>query len=262
MAECINTDKFRQHCGHLATGGHPVKKGLQLKSLVASLFVGLFVLSSVGPANAVTGTASVGNLTVTFTVDDATFPGPGCMEAPVRATFSGSGSLEIKASKSGSSNSLSSFSYSDEGESVEDYLQICPNIDGPGVYEIRGTIQGAGGTAPLPSGLSFTVSAAPSKISGLRASQRGSTLSIKGKATAPSDRGQIGAQGEIVISGFLSKKAGGKGKWIRVGTTYADEFGNFTYSGASSQRLKGLKVKAVLEGDGWFSGTSAETVLR
>lgn len=233
-----------------------------MEKLMITACVGLLSLSSIGTASAVTGTASAGNLTVTFTVNDVTFPGPGCLQAPIQTSFSSSGSLEITASKAGSSNSISAFTYGEGGEVVSDSIQICPNIDGPGVYEIRGTINGDDTSAALPQGLTFTVSAAPATISGLRAIKRGKSLIIKGKATAPSDRGRIGTQGEVAISGYLSKKSGGKGKWIPIGTTYANEFGNFSINGPTAQKLKGLKVKATLKGDGWFSGAIGETTLR
>jgi len=233
-----------------------------MKVLTISCVTGLFLLASMGPAGAGTGTASAGSATVTFSIENAIFPGPGCMQVPVRATFSSYGNLELSASRAGSSNSVSAFLYGDAGENIVDAIQVCPNIDGAGTYIVRGTLNSDDVSGSIPEGMTFTVSAAPSSITGLRATQRGKNLSITGKATAPSDRGQIGTSGTVTLVGFLPKSAGGKGKWISLGSTYADEFGNFSVKGPTAQKLKGLKVKATLKGESWFSDAVAQTTLR
>jgi len=233
-----------------------------MKVLTISCVTGLFLLASMGPAGAGTGTASAGSATVTFSIENAIFPGPGCMQVPVRATFSSYGNLELSASRAGSSNSVSAFLYGDAGENIVDAIQVCPNIDGAGTYIVRGTLNSDDVSGSIPEGMTFTVSAAPSSITGLRATQRGKNLSITGKAIAPSDRGQIGTSGTVTLVGFLPKSAGGKGKWISLGSTYADEFGNFSVKGPTAQKLKGLKVKATLKGESWFSDAVAQTTLR
>jgi hypothetical protein len=214
------------------------------------------------PASAVTGSATAGALSVTFTVDDLTFTGPECIEAPLRVTFSGAGNLDLAASKAGSSNSVNAFSYSFEAGTVTDSLLICPAIDGAGTYIIRGSVTGDGTSAPLPSGLSFVVSRAPAKVSGLQARQSGQTLTIKGRATALSNRGDIGVQSDVKLQLRLSKAAGGKGRWVTLGTVFPDQFGAFTLRGLTKQQLKGAEIRAILAPSDWAGETTGATRVR
>ena len=214
------------------------------------------------PAFAATGTATAGSLTVTFTLDDVAFTSPECLQAPLLVAYSGPGSLDLAASKAGSSNSITAYSYASEAGTVRDSIQICPFIDGPGTYVIRGSVSGDDGTASVPQGLSFVVSTAPATVSGLRARQSGQTLTIKGRATAQSDRGEIGTQGEVLLQGRLAKSAGGKGKWVTVGTAFPNEFGTFTFKGSSQQRLKGAEIRAVLAATEWSGEATASTRVK
>ena len=228
-------------------------------SIVAASSV---VLILAGPASASTGSATAGSLSVTFTIDDVTFTGPECIQAPLQVTYSGPGSLDLSASKDGSSNTIGTYSYSSEAGTITESLQVCPFIDGAGTYVVRGTIEGDEGSAPLPGDVSFVVSTAPAKVTGLRARQRGDNLTIKGRATALSDRGSIGVQSEVKLQGRLSKKAGGKGKWRTLGTTYTNEFGRFTFKGLTGQRLKGAKIRATLTDSDWASKATASTRVK
>lgn len=221
------------------------------------------VLALAGPATATTGTASAGSLTVTITLNDVTFTGPDCIEAPVvQVNYSGTGSVEIAASKPGSSTSIETFSYSDQAGTVNDSFLICPFLHGAGTYVIRGLVAGDEVSAPLPQGLSFVVSTAPAKFSQLQARQSGKTLKIKGRATALSDRGDIGAQGEVTLQGRLSKGAGGKGKWVTVGTALPNDLGIFSFSGSTQQRLKGAEIRAVLATSEWSGEATASTRVK
>lgn len=214
------------------------------------------------PALAGTGTASAGSLTVTITVDDVTFTGPECIKAPVRVTYSGPGSVDLAASQEGSSNTLTAYSYSSEPGTVVDGIQVCPALDGAGTYIIRGTVTGEDVSAPLPAGVSFNARTAPATLGGLQARQTRDTLTIKGRATAQSNRGQIGAQGEVTLQGKLPKSAGGKGKWITIGTAYPDEFGRFTYQGSTRQKLRGAFIRAILAEGDWSGSATTTTRVR
>jgi len=215
-----------------------------------------------GPASATTGSATAGSLSVTFTLDDVTFTGPECIQAPLQVNYSGPGSLDIAASKEGSSNTISTYSYSAQAGSVEESLQVCPYIDGAGTYVIRGSVEGDDATAPLPEGLSFVVSTAPTKVSRLRARQPGRNLTIRGRVTALSDRGDIGVQTEVKLQGRLSKKAGGKGKWVTLGTVLPDEFGTFKFRGRTEQRLRGATIRAVVAPSAWAGAASASARVK
>jgi len=220
------------------------------------------------PASANSGSATAGPLTVTLTVEDVTFTGPDCIYAPYRVDFSGPGAVEFEAYQQGSSNTLSGgFSYKYEAgtEIVDDGLFICPSLDGAGTYFIKGTVEGRNGndaSAPLPSDLSFVVSTASARMTGLKARQAGSKLTVKGRATAESDRGSIGVQSEVTLQGRLSKKAGGKGKWTTLGTAYPNQFGAFTFRGRTDQRLKGAEIRAVLTPSSWAGTASASTRVK
>jgi len=219
-------------------------------------------LAFAGPASATTGSASAGSLSVTFTVNDVAFTGPECIEAPVQVDYSGSGSLELAASKEGSSNTISTYSYSPQAGTVTEGLQVCPYIDGAGTYFIRGSIEGDDANASLPEGLSFVVSTAPTKVSRLRARQPGRNLTIKGRVTALSDRGNIGVQTEVKLQGRLSKKAGGTGKWVTLGTVYPNEFGTFKFRGRTEQRLRGANIRAVVAPSAWAGAATASTRVK
>lgn len=133
---------------------------------------------------------------------------------------------------------------------------------GAGTYIIRGSITGDDASAPLPAGVSFNVATAPAKVASLQARQSGRTLTIKGRATALSDRGDIGTQGQVTLVGRLSKGAGGKGKWVTLGTAYPNEFGRFIYRGSTQQKLKGAEIKAVLAANDWSGEATAITRIR
>ena len=233
-----------------------------MKFLYATAAASALVLALTSPAMASTGTATAGSLTATLTVNDATFTGPDCIQAPIQINFSGSGSMDISASQPGSSSSLSAFSYGDQAGTVNDSIQICPFINGAGRYEIRGVLTGDDGSAPLPAGLDFVVSGAPAKVVGLQSKQTGQILSIKGRVIALSERGDIGVQSEVTLQGRLSKSGGGKGKWVTVGTAFPDEFGKFSFRGNTSQRLKGAEIKAVLAASDWASEATASTRVK
>jgi hypothetical protein len=233
---------------------------MRLSYVVAAASALTLVLAA--PASAVTGSATAGALSVTFTVDDVTFTGPECIDAPLRVTFSSAGNLDFAASKAGSSNTLSAFSFSFEAGTVTDNLVICPFIDGAGTYIIRGSIAADGVSAPLPSGLSFVVSRAPAKVSGLQARQSGQTLTIKGRATALSNRGDIGVQSDVKLQLRLSKAAGGKGKWVTVGTVFPNEFGTFSLRGLTKQQLKGAEIRAILAPSDWAGEATGATRVR
>lgn len=228
-------------------------------AIAAASAVALILAS---PASAATGTATAGSLSVTFTVDDATFTSPDCIQTPLRVTYSGPGNLDFAASKAGSSNTVTAYSYSNQAGTVTDSVQICPALHGAGTYIIRGSIAGDDASAPLPSGLSFVVSRAPAKVSGLQARQSGQTLTIKGRATALSDRGDIGVQSDVKLQLRLSKAAGGKGKWVTVGTVFPDQVGAFTLRGLTKQQLKGAEIRAILAPSDWAGEATGATRVR
>ena len=72
-------------------------------ALVAKVVASATAFCLTGPAEAATGSATAGSLTVTITMNDVAFSGPECMRAPLQVTYSGPGSLEIYAFKAGSS---------------------------------------------------------------------------------------------------------------------------------------------------------------
>ena len=213
-------------------------------------------------AVAASGTTSAGDTTVTITVNDVAFQGPECLQVPLTLTFTQSGSLDLEASQPGSSNSLSTFAYAPNAGAYTETMQICPFIDGPGQYVLRGTLDSAGIRAPVPDGITFTVNPAPVTLARLTANQRGSVLTVKGKVTAATDRGPIGASGNVTIYGKLAKKAGGKGTWVKAGTTYSDEFGAFIFRGSTSQKLKGALFKVVLTGEDWFGSVEGQAKIK
>lgn len=196
-----------------------------------------------------------------MTVQDAVFDGPGCLQVPLMISFTAAGSLDLSASKSGSSNTISAYAYSNGPENVTDALQVCPNVDGEGTYQLRGTVSDGSVSAPLPAGLQLTVSRAPTSMSRLTARQRGSTLTIAGKVTAPTSLGEIGARGTVTMQGMLPKKLGGTGKWVNLGTTYPDEFGAFVLKGSLQQNIKGAQVRTAFAGDAWCADATGTTLV-
>lgn len=233
-----------------------------IRSILCAAATGVLVLAFAPPGLAVTGSTSAGDVSITVTVNDAAFTGPDCLDVPVQATFSGSGSLELAASQPGSSNSVATYIYSGEAGTVNDVLQVCPYLDGAGTYVLRGSLTGDSGSAPLPDGLEFQVTRAPTQITGLSARQKADILTIKGKATATSDRGPVGADGDVTLFGMLSKKAGGKGTWTKIGSAYVDEFGAFMFRGRTTQRLKGAAIRAELAPRAWTREASATAKVR
>lgn len=213
-------------------------------------------------AYAGTTTGSAGATTVTISIPDRTaFDGPSCLLVPLTATFTGAGSADLDAYIEGSSNTVGAYVYTYSPGAVQDTIQVCPNIDGAGRYTLTGVLESGSVQTNLPP-TTFTVARADTSITKVKARQKGSTVTISGKALAPSSRGRIGVSTEITIKGMLPRQLGGTGKWVTLGTTYTDQFGAFSYSGSTDQRLKGATIRVIASEAAWASSAQAETQIR
>lgn len=208
--------------------------------------------TAAGRADAST-TASAGGTTVDVTIPNVIFEGPECMNAPVKATFDQVDSfatVHLAAAIPGSNNSLSMSLLANASGPLADTYQVCPAIDGPGTYNVTGTLNTAVEAANFTPA-SFTVSRATTTFTSLVASIRRGTLTVAGKVVARTNKGAIGADGTIRLYGFLSKARGGTGKWTAIGTAFPDQFGAFRVSGAAKRRLNGAFIRALFLPDPW-----------
>jgi hypothetical protein len=212
---------------------------------------GVCVLAASPALGAVGMRGSGGSTYVQVSLTDATFDGPDCFEVPVFASFSGPGSVDLTAFRSGSSSTETAYLSSWDSVGTDDgYFFLCPNLDGAGVYTVRGEVDGEDGRGTLSSG-EFTVYRADSVMQSLSARQRGSVVTITGRVTADSSRGAIGVPTTITLRARLAKTNGGSGKWKRIGTTYADQFGRFTFKGSTSQNIRNAQVVATAVQTAW-----------
>ncbi len=197
--------------------------------------------------------ASAGGTTVTVTIPNVIFEGPNCMNAPVRAQFDQVdefATVHLTAAIEGSNNALSVSLLANASGPLTDTFQVCPAVDGPGSYNVTGTLNTAVEAADFTTS-SFTVSRATTQFTTLAASVRGGRLTVAGKVVARTNRGNVGADGTIRLYGFLSKLRGGTGKWTAIGTAFPDQFGVFRVSGAAKRRLNGAYIRALFLPDPW-----------
>ena len=237
------------------------RRWMTANAVVATSVVGLaMIVGLADPAGALAGaradattTASAGGTTVDVTIPNVIFEGPDCMNAPVKASFQQVDSfatVHLAAAIDGSNNSLSVSLLANDSGPVTDSYQVCPSIDGPGTYNVTGTLNTAVEAANFTPA-TFTVSRATTDFTVLTASIRRGTLTVTGRVVARTHKGNIGADGTIRLYGFLSKARGGTGKWTQIGTAFPDQFGAFRVSGAAKRRLNGAYIRALFLPDPW-----------
>ncbi|MEI6361874.1 MAG: hypothetical protein WCP95_07040 [Actinomycetes bacterium] len=228
----------------------------RLRATATSAVILLLSVGQVAPAVAIADgltTATAGGTRVVVTIPDVIFEGPECMNAPVKATFDQVDSfatVHLAAAITGSNNALSMSLLANASGPIKDTFQVCPSIDGPGAYNVSGTLNTAVEAAEFAPA-AFNVSRAPTQFSALAASVRRGTLTVTGKVVARTNRGAIGAAGTIRLYGYLSKVRGGTGKWTSIGSAFPDQFGAFRVSGATNRRLNGAFIRALFLPDPW-----------
>jgi hypothetical protein len=200
-----------------------------------------------------TTTAVAGTTTVTVTIPDVIFEGPGCMEAPVNASFEeveSFASIHLTAAPEGVQDALTASLMATASGDFSDTMQVCPAADPVGVYNVSGILNTAREGAPF-SPTTFTVSKAKTLFSTMSASLVRRTLSVRGRVVAVTNSGNRPADGVVRIYGFLSLARGGSGRWASIGTAYLDKNGSFVVSGRTSRRLNGAFIRARLLPDEW-----------
>ena len=234
---------------------------MHLLSRVVAVGAGVCVVAASPALAAVDMSGAGGSTYVEVFLTDVTFDGPDCLEAPVFASFRGAGSVELRAFRAGSSSSETAYlsSWGSMGTD-EGYFFMCPYLDGAGVYTVQGEIEGEDGNGVLTEGR-FTVSRAQAVMQSLSARQRGSIVTVAGRVTADSSRGAIGVSTTVVLKARLSKANGGTGKWRRIGTTYADQFGRFTFKGSTTQNIRGAQVVATASPEAWATRAEGTTTI-
>jgi len=153
----------------------------------SAIFV-VVVLATALPATAFAGTTTfvVGGETVTVTISDAAFQPNGCVDVPGTLEASGRVSLGLAASQKESSDSVHSrpgpIDMYKPGQ-VPFEIEVCDIMYGAGTYIVRveDRVPEVRTPVPIPDGLQFTVSRAPSKFAALVVKQRGSTVTTSGR---------------------------------------------------------------------------------
>lgn len=219
----------------------------------------LFVCAA-PPSHAIvsgTTTASAGGTTVEVTIPDVIYSGPECMDAPVQATFNAVDSfatVHLSAAAPGSNDALSMSLLANDSGTVAETFQICPSVHRPGVYTTTGTLNTSVEAAQFPP-TTFIVSRAATRFSALTATVRGRVLTVTGKVLARTGTGDVGGRGVVRIFGFLSKARGGSGTWQSIGQVAPGASGAFRASGATTRRLDGAYIRAILVPANWCTAS-------
>jgi hypothetical protein len=214
-----------------------------------------------------TGTVSGGGTTATISIQDAVFADPGCIGVPFDVTFTDIAVVSLEMSLPGSNTTLVAQAgpIASGAGRVDDLFLVCPEKgQGAGTYAVRGSMRAFDMNmteTQIPAGLQFTVSRAPTSITGLTALQKGSVLRISGEVMTQT---KLGGDGTVRVTMMLPKSLGGNGKWVTAGTTSPDELGRFavTKSLSSSKGIAGAQIRVTVTDSAWSGDASASTRVK
>ncbi len=239
-----------------------------------AVLAGLVVASSVAPTSAgavADASITTNEATVTLSVGDVAFDGPGCVKAPVTWGYAKEAGrsnwttirMEVSANQSAAANGLGgtlSSPYWDPptATGLSTSFDVCPrSIDVTrGPLLISGTLKtsnlsGAESYAPIPNG-TVNMTYNPTRLSKPRARLPKGIVpmyEIRGDATAQTlTKGTVPAGGTLV----LQLKKPGRTAWVSGLTSGVDSYGQYSFRLYYPERYaKGTQFRVALRDCGW-----------
>lgn len=245
-------------------------------SALVSVVMFVAVTGSASAAGTLAGSTSHGSVSVT--VNDISFDGPDCVESPIQMTYTKSQGdpdnialeAEVELTQAGSNSPSTGRVYVDSGQAASGNARgsvfVCPSTFNPanGPITVAGTFKSTyyasdstqtvklSPPATVIVNKNATTMSLPSVSKGVPFQPKARNL--KGKITATTSRGEIGAAGDIQIA----VKTPGSKKWVGGGSAYLDSFGN--WSTMVPEAPKGTFVRVTLVNCGWCA--DAQRIVR
>jgi hypothetical protein len=230
---------------------------------VTAAVAGVSLVVASSPA-AFAGTGSGGGVdwSVTVTVPDFTYTQHGCEDAPVliqaAGNIDGSWVVDVDVFRRGSGvPTWSIYEYGYDSLTGSDSAYLCPWSDGPGVYDVIGTVEAGWDGASAPVSLSFNVRAMPTSAALTSAVTDGQyETRFQGRVTAASSAlGTIGADpdGRVSLQAYMG------GAWSEVEYTSPDQLGYFDTT-AHRAIPAGTSVRAVYQGSGSTEASTSPSI--
>ena len=224
------------------------------------------------PALAATGSGSTPTFTVTYTVGDVVFDGPGCVQVPFGIDYALGGApngyvtLDLGFAKSNApvSGSIIVTGQDPATGTKTSEMTYCPAnfIAGKGPLRVTGTVVSPrGGATAQVTPSTATVVQNPVRMSRPRAKQSAGNWTIGGVAEARTkSRGWVGAGGTVTIQ----LKRAGSSRWVSGETVALDQFGAWKtlVPIPTATYRPGTSVRALLTGCNWCKNASTTGTLR
>lgn len=239
-----------------------------------AVLAGLAVASAIAPTSAgavADASIATNEATVTLSIGDVAFDGPGCVKAPVTWGYAKEAGranwttirMEVSANQSAANNGLggtlaSPYWDPPTATGLSTSFDVCPrSIDVTrGPLLTSGTLKtsnlsGAESYAPLPNG-TVTMTFNPTQLTKPRARLSKGFMpmyEISGDATAQTlTKGTVPAGGTLV----LQLKKTGRTAWVSGLTTGVDSYGQYRFRLYNPERYpKGTQFRVALRDCGW-----------
>ena len=253
----------RQDAGSVASGALTVSG-----FLVSAMLVGAMLVGGAQPVLAETGeskvTSPLGTVSLTLQSPQR-FTEAKCLFIPLdvawqrRADVTVVGELTVRKPGTPVANADSFLVGPSDpvAGNYTDYVYVCP-ADGPGSYVVSGTLSFIGADSSdvvAMAPIAFTVVPARTSIAGLTLSQRGSSVTVSGRAVIGS-RGS--AAGGILL---ISVREPGTTEWVNVAVPDVSSAGAFT-APIAPRLAPGTLVRAQVLKCKWCTGAKAYARVR